>query len=481
MSANTAAVRRSAPTGTNGNGIDLNLKYELGVYNDITIQDFNFTNVGLSNGLGSSHANAAAIAVKARDDAPSYAPKPADFTGSVIIQNGTINGTSTGIRAGEAGKNIADPAVDITDVTITNAVHSATHGDVANVTQSVMTVIMTNTAETLVASPTSTGSLVIDAEGGNDNITAGNGNDTIEGCAGDDVLDGLGGVDTALYVGTITAADVTVIADADPVTAGAQAGWQVNATANGDGTDKLEDIEIIDNAGANILLVGNGGFTTIQAAIDAAIAGDTILIANGSYTGDVTLKSGITLIGESEAGVIVDGTMLTPTTLSGTTVSKMSVHNVGDTMLLDMRGTTDITDTVFDHVTFSLSGDFSGAVPMGNGQVSGTITLHDGADADSAGLTFQNTTMLSNNHIAGSTAFVFTLIKSDNGAKLLLDNLTLSGTASGTPSGLGAQWNMSPQTNAEHAAVEIKNSHTSDGGNFYVSGFDSVFDSRQRF
>ena len=281
--------------GTNGNGIDINLKYEIGVYNDITIQNFTFTNVGLSSGLGSSHANAAAIAVKARDDAPTYAPTPADFTGSVVIQNGTIDGTSTGIRAGEAGKNIADPAIDITNVAITNAVHSATHGDVANVTQSTETVTMTNAAETLIASPTSTGTIVIHAGGGDDKITAGNGNDTIEGGSGNDALHGVGGTDTALYSGLITAANVTAIVDADLTTPGNQPGWQVNAGA--EGTDTLDDIEIIDNSGHNILLVGNGGFATIQSAIDAASAGDTIMVAAGTYTENVNFNKAVTVLG----------------------------------------------------------------------------------------------------------------------------------------------------------------------------------------
>ena len=57
------------------------------------------------------------------------------------------------------------------------------------------------------------------------------------------------------------------------------------------------------------------------------------------------------------------------------------MQNVGDTMLLDMRATSEITDAVFDHVTFSLSGDFTGAVPIGNGQISGSIAIHDGGDA----------------------------------------------------------------------------------------------------
>jgi hypothetical protein len=219
-------------------------------------------------------------------------------------------------------------------------------------------------------------------------------------------------------------------------------------------------------------LVGNGGYATIQAAINAAVAGDSITVANGSYTENVALKNGVSQIGQSEAGVVIHGTMATPASFDNATVSNLTVQNVGNTMLLDMRATSEITDSVFDHVTFSLSGDFSGAVPIGNGQVSGSIALHDGGDADQAGLTFQHVTLVSNDHLAGTTAFAYTMIDSVNGAKMVLDDVTLTGTASGAATGLGAQWNMTNGTGL--AAVDIVDSHTSAGGNFYVSGFDGV-------
>ena len=109
-----------------GNGIDINLKYESGPgeYQNIVIRDFVFTDVGTSDGAGPNGAFGGAIVIKARDDAPSYGANPAAFTGTVYIENGTITGTSTGIRAGEPGKTITGPAVTVTNVTIDGEVQT---------------------------------------------------------------------------------------------------------------------------------------------------------------------------------------------------------------------------------------------------------------------------------------------------------------------------------------------------------------------
>ena len=74
--------------------------------------------------------------------------------------------------------------------------------------------------------------------GGNDTITGnvgantlvGNGgNDAFTGGGGADVIQGGTGTDTASYTGTLLATAITAVVDADPTTAGSQAGWQVSA------------------------------------------------------------------------------------------------------------------------------------------------------------------------------------------------------------------------------------------------------------
>ena len=130
--------------------------------------------------------------------------------------------------------------------------------------------------------------------GGNDIAIGSTGDDIFFGDAGNDTIDGGVGTDTAAYTATtITAAMV----DDDGL------GHFVVTTGGADGTDTLSGIEIIDGVGtSNILLVGSGGFTTIQAAIDAAAAGDTIMIAAGNYDEDIVVDKDVTILG-ANAGV----------------------------------------------------------------------------------------------------------------------------------------------------------------------------------
>jgi hypothetical protein len=233
--------------------------------------------------------------------------------------------------------------------------------------------------------------------------------------------------------------------------------------------------------------VGTGDgfdFSNIQDAIDAAASGDTIEIAAGTYNETVTLKSDITLlgVGVDEAAVVINGSMVVPATLANVEVGNLTVHNGSTTSyLLDMRGTTDLTDVVFHDVTFALVSDFlptdgggshSNDAPIGISYARGSINLHDGGDADSAGLTFRDVTMASNDHVIGTANELAMLqMQSAGGAKLVLDGLHLSGMNPGTAT-LGAQFNVSG--NGASDAIEIVDSQTSGGGNFYVSGFESA-------
>nr|NKE48777.1 hypothetical protein [Falsiroseomonas frigidaquae] len=134
-------------------------------------------------------------------------------------------------------------------------------------------------------------------------ITGGSGDDIIEGRGGADTLDGGAGNDT------IQASDGIVVIGGDgidllslngalptTVTALDGGGFTV-VVAGADGTQTINGVEKISDAGGTgLLLVGNGGFTSLQDALDAARPGDTIRLFEDSspdlYRGQFTVRTG---------------------------------------------------------------------------------------------------------------------------------------------------------------------------------------------
>jgi Ca2+-binding RTX toxin-like protein len=228
--------------GANGAGIDVNLKFHT-YTGDLTISNFDFDNVGSSTGVDpTGHANAAAIAIKGRDDPghPDYGVNPADVSGlTVSVEDGSIDGTSTGIRAGEnkgaPGINVTGPAVNIENVEITNNLTNPKHDQIDNRTNSVMTVTGTGGDDTYHAANTvsSTGSIRFYGLGGQDDLAGSLGKDRFVGGLGNDTIDGNAGIDTAVFAGRESQYTLTP---------GAPGAWTVGG-AGPDATDILTDVE----------------------------------------------------------------------------------------------------------------------------------------------------------------------------------------------------------------------------------------------
>src|SRR6185437_14508646 len=260
------APSTSGTAGTSGDGIDLNLKN--GSYSNIIIENFNLNAVGASNENGNQatgDAHGGAIVIEARDSG-SYANAKGTVTGPVVIENGTIEGgTSTGIQVGEPGQpNLDGPNVNISNVAISGAEHDAGHGDVANVTAGTTTMTLQANGQTVYTSPTSIGNIVFNSSANADTITGHGENDTVN------------------YTETLNVADFSYNSGTGQ--------WTVNA--GGTDVDTLSGVEIVQGAQTGrYLLVGGGGFASVQSAVDAAQSGDTILIAPGDW-GTVDIPNG---------------------------------------------------------------------------------------------------------------------------------------------------------------------------------------------
>ncbi|WP_374944747.1 tandem-95 repeat protein, partial [Sphingomonas sp.] len=126
---------------------------------------------------------------------------------------------------------------------------------------------------------------LLEGRGGADVLIGRAGNDTLVGGADNDALFGGAGTDTAVVTAGYTLA-----------TSGS--GWTVTSS---DGIDALDDVEIVSDGAARTLLVGNGGYDTLAAAVLDAQSGDTIVIAAGSYAGNTTIDKAVTIKG-AQAG-----------------------------------------------------------------------------------------------------------------------------------------------------------------------------------
>ena len=120
---------------------------------------------------------------------------------------------------------------------------------------------------------------------------------------------GGAGNDTAVYTAAVDPSNITDDGSHFVVTAGGS-----------EDTDTLSGIEKIGGAGTpNILLVGHGGYSSIQAAVDAAVDGDIIEIAAGTWTEDVAVHGkALTIDGVSGVNdVILNGKITVDGTLNG--------------------------------------------------------------------------------------------------------------------------------------------------------------------
>jgi Ca2+-binding RTX toxin-like protein len=380
--------------GVFGNGIDINLKW--GEFTGIVIDGFTFTNVGTSMGAGSPHASGAAIVVKAREDG-SYAGNPATYTGELIIRNGTIDGTTTGVRVGEYGvEGHSGIDVEIDDVTVSNYFDADGFGAFENLTDETLTI--ENSGDAI---DTTAASRNVHIEGGetNDTLAGGDGDDTLEGGAGNDTLEGGAGHDVAVYSGNQTDYTVTYDAASDTYTV-------TDTRANApDGVDTLTGIEAIQFADgqADIAALrepmtfivdadGNGDFTSIQAALDAARAGDVIQVNAGTYAGFIVDKGGVSIVG---ADAVIEGSTGVGITIAASDVSISGLTITGFTTGVGFAATGEtlsglrLADLTISDVTTGIAGlSATGGVNKAEAMVDGlTITGLDVSNAN-MGITF---------------------------------------------------------------------------------------------
>ena len=221
--------------------------------------------------------------------------------------------------------------------------------------------------------------------GGDDRLFGGAGNDLLDGGTGNDGLFGGDGTDTAHFTGTVTIDDISILADANPFDAGSQPGFTVNGHA--EGSDTLYGVEIISSSAGRILLVSASGFATIQTAIDAASAGDTIYVPAGTYDETLLINKDVTIVGANNHGIDGSGVRGSETIITGgVTISSNGVTLDGlkftgaptsgsfDVGVSITGNNAKIVNSVFDHDSSANTNDTFGIL---TGAVTGLDVSHN--------------------------------------------------------------------------------------------------------
>lgn len=126
------------------------------------------------------------------------------------------------------------------------------------------------------------------------------------------------------------------------------------------------------SASAATLTVDSHHYKTIQSAVNAALSGDTISVASGTYHETVNVDKGLNFIGSKYP--IVDGFYFS---YGGGSVNGFKFVKSGITSYYD-QGPSYIRNNYFSNCGIDISGDLrDGAIIMNNQITGGTILLYD--------------------------------------------------------------------------------------------------------
>ena len=124
-------------------------------------------------------------------------------------------------------------------------------------------------------------------------------------------------------------------------------------------------------------------YTTIQAAVNAAFAGETINVSNSTYHEAVVINKNLTIVGESRRNTVIDGDV---------TKTPLTVHNpakVSVSSLTIKDGSADSGGGVYN----------SGTLTLTSVTVNGNLANSTGGGLDNVGFLYLSSVYISSNHV----------------------------------------------------------------------------------
>ncbi|PWR17476.1 hypothetical protein DKG74_21375, partial [Zavarzinia aquatilis] len=168
-------------------------------------------------------------------------------------------------------------------------------GDVDNRTATTLTFTTDADDHDLLANTAATGNLILIGDGNDNVLRGGNGSDTLSGGGGTDTLDGGAGKDSAVFDANF--ADATIESGS---------GTSFLVTIGGV-TTTVEGVERLTFNDESVVLVGgSSGIASLQQGVDAATAGDVLVLHSGTYEGNTTIAKELTVLG-ANAGIAGSG------------------------------------------------------------------------------------------------------------------------------------------------------------------------------
>jgi len=194
------------------------------------------------------------------------------------------------------------------------------------------------------------------------------------------------------YIGTLPVACADVVEVALPLSAIGQSlpynlDFQTYYDGPQDEAPNTGNVTVTYGVAPPITIYVPGDYSTIQAAIDAATAGDTVQVAAGTYIENITLKDGVQVLGAGADVTTINGDR------SGIVVT---VHYLGSATKLDgftiTNGKTD-----YDGGGFSV---WSSTLTISNNIITGNSATRNGGGIYAS----DSTLTINNNIVSGNTA-----------------------------------------------------------------------------